>query len=179
MNLTLSWDLLVIVFFVMVLSYSYIVGKDSAIKIIIAAYVAVLASHGLGNFLQSFAAGSTPLFAQIGIPITETPFGTIKLVLFLIILILLTAHGDLEIHYEREGHSVTELLLVAVFGFATAALLLATLLTFTTDASVLGVGRIPTSFPGNPLMNAMITYRDFWFALPALLLIVIGFIRKE
>ena len=49
MDLTLTWDLLLILFFAIVIAYSFIVGKEESGKIIVASYVAAVAVQGLGN----------------------------------------------------------------------------------------------------------------------------------
>jgi hypothetical protein len=59
MNVTLTWDLFIIVFFAMVMAYSYIIGRHQAAKIIFASYIAIIAVQGLGNILMALRSGMT------------------------------------------------------------------------------------------------------------------------
>ena len=49
MNVTLTWDLFIIVFFAVIITYSFIIGRREAIKIIIATYIAIVAVQGSGT----------------------------------------------------------------------------------------------------------------------------------
>ena len=49
MEINLSWDLFVIVFFAVIIAYSFIIGRNQTLKVIIASYIAILASDGIGN----------------------------------------------------------------------------------------------------------------------------------
>ena len=51
MDLTLSWDLFIVFFFSVVTAYSFIIGKHQTLTTLVAAFIAILATQGLGHVL--------------------------------------------------------------------------------------------------------------------------------
>ena len=184
MTLTLSWDLLVIIFFAIVITYSFIIGKHESIKIIVSTYIAIVAAQGLGNLLDRATGESQPLLSVLGLSVDFNLLSSTKLILFVLTIIVLAVRGGFEIEYNKETGRILDTILTGVFGFVTAGLLLATLITFVADTSLLD----PT-MPQDPqmvsiieqsnLMGAMILYQDVWFVLPAVLLLGIGFLHSQ
>src|SRR3989344_1564284 len=183
MELALTWDLFVIVFFAIITAYSFIVGKHESIKIIIAIYIAVLTVQGIGNVLLRLTSDSTPIFNVVGISVDPTLLATIKLLLFIVAIIFLVVRGGFEIRYTRETGNVLNTILTGLFGFATAGLLLSTLLTFIASAPLLSstLAATPSLSPliaQSKLLEVMVINQDLWFSLPALLLVAAGFIGQ-
>jgi lipoprotein signal peptidase len=61
MEINLSWDLFVVVFFTVIIAYSFIIGRNQTLKIIIASYIAILTSDGIGNLIERFFIGENPI----------------------------------------------------------------------------------------------------------------------
>lgn len=184
MDLTLTWDLFVIVFFAVVMTYSFIIGKHESVKIIIATYIAIVAVQGIGNLLARYSDQSQPMFSMLGLTVDITLLATTKLVLFVAAIIILAIRGSFEIEFKRDPGSAIDPVLTGIFGFATAGLLLSTLLNYVADVPLLSkniaeAATIASIVQQSPLMATMVTYQDLWFALPALLILGTGFIGKE
>lgn len=184
MELLLTWDFFVLVFFAIVIAYSFVIGKNDAVKIIISTYIAVVAGQGLGSFLASTSPYSKQLLSSYGIMVDITLIGGVKLLIFIATTIFIAVRGGLEIHYNKENSSLVNIALTAVFGFATAGLFLSTLLTFIADSALLDPNAIQTSALAklseqSVLMRALIVYQGLWYALPALLLIIVGFLNHS
>ena len=184
MELVLSWDLFVIVFFALVITYSFIVGKHDAVKVIVASYISIIAGQAIGNIFLRFGAGSNTWFDLIGVSLNVSLLGTTKLLIFIIVLILLSIRGGLDIDYDRDGSLLGDIILIAAFGFSTAAMLLSTLITFVSESSlldpiVLEQTMLSPIVQESLLLQYIILYQDIWFALPALLLIGLGIASKE
>ncbi|MCK5018872.1 MAG: hypothetical protein KAS32_17550 [Candidatus Peribacteraceae bacterium] len=184
MSLTLSWDLLVIVFFAIVVTYSFIIGKHESVKIIIATYIAIVAALGLGNLLERLSSDSAPIFQMVGLTMDLSVLSTTKLILFIATIIFLAIRGGFDIEYSRDNGTLIDTLSTGVFGFVTAGLMLTTLLTFAADAPLLDKGlssREPLLgiMQNSELMRIIIENQDVWFALPAIILIGFGFFNTE
>jgi hypothetical protein len=183
MDLTLSWDLFVIVLFAVVITYSFIIGKHESVKIIIATYIATVVVQGIGNLLARIST-SDPMFSMLGITVDITLLSTTKLVLFVAAVIALAIRGGFEVEFKREPGGIADTVLTGIFGFATAGLLLSTLLTYVADVpilsrSIMESATIASLTKQSTLMTTMVTYQDLWFSGPALLILVTGFIGKE
>ena len=184
MQLTLSWDLFVIVFFAVVITYSFIIGKHESVKIIISTYIAIVAAQGMGNLVERLSADSQPLFSMVGITLDIQLLATTKLVLFIVTIIFLAVRGGFEIEYQKVGNTLVDIAMTALFGFVTAGLMLSTLMTFVADAPLLdkNIAQSPfiaTIITHSRLMEFMVLYQDLWFALPAIILLVIGFMNSQ
>lgn len=184
MNLTLSWDLFVIVFFAMVIAYSFIIGKHESVKIIIATYIATVAVQGLGNIMGRLTGESQPILYVLGLSVDSTILATIKLVVFVAAIIFIAVRGGIEIQYGKESGSMLTMILTALFGVATAGLILSTLLTFVAGSPLLDVNlaqaeAVSPIIQQSKLIQLMILNQDLWFALPALLLLGVGFLSSE
>lgn len=184
MNLTLSWDLFIIVFFVVITTYTTIIGKKESMKVIIATYVAIVAAQGIGNVLQRIMS-TAPQSALNMLGLTgNLPFLSImKLVLFIVIIVLLTIRGGVQLQYEKETMLVNFFITV-LCGLATAGLLLCALLTYVSNIPLLDMG-MPKLASLSPiiqqshLMQIMVLNQDLWFSFPAIVLIGAGFAGKS
>ncbi len=186
MNLTLSWDLFIIVFFALVITYSFIIGKKESIKIILSSYIAIVAVQGLGNFTERILGFSETqsMLGSVGIPLDTTMTSVLKLTLFIAIVVFLAVRAGLHVQYGNNGSAVTNVAMTGLSGFATAGLLLATLLTFIAGSPLLDMHI--TATPGleavlkqSQLMTIMIQNLDLWFTLPAAVLVAGGVLSNQ
>ncbi|MFA6522862.1 MAG: hypothetical protein WCS85_00635 [Candidatus Peribacteraceae bacterium] len=183
-NITLSWDLFIIVFFAIVVTYTFIIGKKESVKVIISTYIAIVAVQGIGNVLQRIGTeagfgGASMLGVGSNVPVLSI----FKLILFIILMILLTIRAGISVSYLRET-TLVNMIVTALCGIATAGLLLSTLLTYVTGVPILDMG-MPQLASLSPviqqsnLMQLMIFNQDLWFSFPALVLIGAGFAGKS
>ena len=181
MTVNPTWDLFIIVFFGLVITYSFIIGKHEAIKIIISTYIAILAVEGIGNIMQRLTGGGLPFLKTLGIGVDNDVLIAIKLTIFIALIIFIAVRGGLEIEYSKEPGGIINLILTAVFGMATAGLLLITLFVFVTDLPLLDpqiekTEVVAALMKKSKLMQVMLLNQDLWFSLPALILIAVGFL---
>lgn len=184
MSLTLSWDLFVIVFFAIIITYSFIIGKHESIKVIIATYIAIVSGQAAGNILESLAGNPQPWLTNLGLSINLTILGSTKLVIFVATIILLDIRGGFEVEYGKDGNGLADVLLTGLYGFATAGILLSTLLTFVAgapllDSNLANAASLSPIIQQSRLMQIMVYQQDLWFSFPAVLLIVVGIVSRE
>ncbi len=183
MNLTLTWDLFIIVFFAIVITYTFIIGKKEAVKIIISSYIGIVAVQGLGNVLQGLTGYVNPFIGSLGFTLDAQILSWVKLVLFVAVIILLAVKAGFDIVYPKEMNPVVNAVITGVFGFATAGLMLSTLLTYVSGVPLLDFAFVQTAtlspvIQQSQLMQLMILHQDLWFSLPAVVLIAAGFAHK-
>lgn len=185
MNLTLSWDLFIIVFFSTVMAYGFIIGKTQSVKVIIASYISILATQGIGNVLARLLGKTESILATMGVLESQTTILSVtKITLFIVFVIVLTIRSGVNITYEDDQNSLVGLLFTALFGLSTAGLIVSTILTYAMGDGILDplltdslaiTGLIRESM----LMQIMILNQDLWFTLPALLLVGTGFVKRS
>ena len=184
MNIAPTWDLFIIVFFGLVITYSFIIGKHEAVKIIISTYIAILAVEGIGNIIERISGDSRPLLSVVGLNVDGDILTAVKLVVFIALIIFISVRSGLEIDYSKDPGGPINAVLTAVFGFATAGLLLISLFIFVADVRILDpdlkqIEAISALLSKSKLMQVMILNQDLWFSLPALLLISVGVVSNE
>lgn len=184
MELTLSWDLFIVVFFAIVITYSFIIGMHEAVKIVIATYIAIVSVQGIGNIITRITGESQSFLRTFGISLDITVLASTKLVIFIAAIIFLAVRGGFEIDYTKDTGGIVHIVLTGIFGFATAGLILSTLLVFVSnvpllDSSITDSLSVSPIIQQSTLMQAMILNQDLWFSLPALLLLAVGFLHNE
>ena len=184
MNITLTWDLFIIVFFAIVITYSFIIGRKESIKIIIATYITIVAVQGMGNVFQRVVGETASVLSVLGISIETELLSITKLVLFIVIIIALAIKAGVTVTYNHEPGLPLNMALTGIFGFTTAGLLLTTLLTYTAgvpllDTNLPNVATLSPIIQQSPLMQLMILNQDLWFSLPALTLLVAGIVANR
>ena len=187
MDLTLSWDLFISFFFAVVTAYSFIIGKHQTLTILIAVYIAILATQGLGNIFVKFSGESEPvfrIFKVLGVDLNISTISIAKLVLFMATIIAVALKGGFSVEYGRSHSSLIALIATGLFGFATYGLIVIALLTFVAGSPLLdptlGAKEILVPLMGQSyLVQVMVLNQDLWFSLPALLLIGFGLLREE
>ena len=182
-NITLSWDLFIIVFFAIVVTYTFIIGKKESVKVIIATYIAIVAVQGIGNvFLRIGSEAGLTGAGMLGVSSTTPVLSIFKLVLFIILMILLTIRAGFSVQYAKES-ALVNVIVTSLCGIATAGLLLSTLLTYASSLPILDT-QVPQLASLSPiiqqsvLMQLLLFNQDLWFAFPALVLIGAGFAGK-
>ncbi|PIP65189.1 hypothetical protein COU77_00810 [Candidatus Peregrinibacteria bacterium CG10_big_fil_rev_8_21_14_0_10_49_16] len=182
MQVTLTWDLLIIIFFAIVMTYSLIIGRNESIKIITATYIATIVTHGVGGYIEQLSQQSHIILRTLGIAIDSTTILAIKLLVFIVTIVLIAVQGGIDVDYEDSG--ATDTGIAAVLGFATAALLLINLFTVLgqlplLDPRMTTIPPLLTVAKQSLLAATMISYQHFWFTLPALILIATSFIGRK
>lgn len=184
MEISLTWDLLVIVFFAVIVAYSFIVGKDESVKIIISSYIAIVAVQAIGNLLEILSGQSQSMLDLLGFALDMNVISTVKLVLFVAMIIFLAIRGGFEMEYAKDLSGVWDPVVTGAFGFATSGLLLSALLTYVAAKPLLDdtLAQAPLLQPllaDGTLVRIMVDYQNVWFCLPAVLLLTVGFISSR
>lgn len=181
--LTLTWDLVIIVFVAIVIAYSFIVGRTEAMKIIVASYVASVAVQGVGGVLGWLFAGSAHMLSILGLSQDLPMLTGTKLLLLVGGIIIFTVKSGIAVEQEGPG-GVGGTVLTGVCGLSTATLLLTVLLTYIAGAPLMDMNLVhsPALVPlllQSRLVGAIIDYQFVWYTLPAVLLAVAGFLSDE
>ena len=179
-NLRLSWDLFVLVFFAIIIAYSFIVGRNQTIKIIIASYISILTADGLGNLFERYVLPTAPsLQGEEGVQALVL----LKIFAFVLVIVLLAIRGGFSIDIAPENSPVTRILANLSFGFLNAGLVVSTLLVYLTGGSfVMGTvqsGLHTNLYNESEFIKAIIDHYDLWFSLPAVSLVVMSLFQPR
>ncbi len=184
MQIVLSWDLLVLLFVAMVAAYSFIVGKDQAVKIIVATYIAIVAVQALGDIIEFLFGATTATATLVGLAVPDASFTIFRLLLLAAAIVFLALRSGIDVDTGNSLGAVWDIVFTALLGIATAGLLLSSLITYIAgkpllDPTLAASPPIDAILAGNPLVSIVVQYQQIWFALPAVLLLTIGFLGNR
>lgn len=188
MDLRLTWDLFILVFFAIIIAYSYILGKDATLKIILGTYASALAADAAGNLVGAKFGASQALLkasANLGLVGQKDTAIFIKIAFFVTFLIILTIKGSFAVEAHGGKTSGMRVIFTGIYGFLSAALIVSTILMY-----VSGISFITGSFqPGpasilafngqSPFVQKMLDFYNVWFLLPVIVMIVGSFLLED
>lgn len=186
--LKLSWDLFVIVIFAVIIAYSFIIGKENTLKVIIGSYLAILTADGLGNLFQQYALSSkdfVTFLRFLGLGNEDKTMILMKVLTFIFAILIISMRGGFEVHRSHH-HGITGLITNLIFGFLSAGLVVSTLFIYVSGASFVNGtinnitnNTLAAAYAESEMVKLMINNYNFWFALPAVAFLVVSLFNKH
>lgn len=177
MNVNLSWDLLIIVFFGLVVAYSLIIGRNNNIKVIIATYIAALFADAVGNLFGKTLALSDNFMKMMKLFYINTPedaAALVKILMLIVLIVLLSVRGSYDVDVRTDSPVGFRLGINMLFGFLNACLIVSIALIFISGSSFIVGDPVITSSAFNDIYSQsniariLIDNYSIWFMLPAL-----------
>ena len=185
MEINLSWDLFVIVFFTVIIAYSFIIGRNQSVKIIISAYIAILTADGVGNLLERYFLGDERVTNAIEIANDESTLILAKIVIFILTIVLITTRGRFQINMARSDSMMVRVMLSLTYGVLSAGLITSTILIYASGASLVQESSVIINeavldiYRQSQLVRLMINNYNVWFSMPAIAFVVSSFFGDD
>lgn len=183
MNVTLSWDLFIIVFFSIIIAYSFIVGRNQTLKIIIGTYIAALTADGLANVVDKYLGGEQPILKVLAGPVGEEFLIGMKILVFIAVIVVIAVRGGFAVSILAEHRAAVRVMMTFLFGVLNAGLIVSTLLLYISGLSLVGADQISVVGAGlgsdSVLVELMIQNYSLWFSLPAIALVAVSFLESQ
>ena len=135
MEINLSWDLFVIVFFAVIIAYSFIIGRNQTLKIIIASYIAILTADGVGNLISRYFMHENAT-APVDLSGNVSTLVVVKIFIFVLTIVLVSTRGRFSMNMARPASSMMNLILNMTYGILSAGLITSTILIYTSGSSL-------------------------------------------
>lgn len=187
MNLHLSWDLFILVFFAVVIAYSFIIGRNQTLKVILGTYVGILCADGLGNVFAKYLAPSQAFLRFMKLFAVGSEDQAIiffKVLIFLVLIVLIAVRGMFQVDSEEHGSISIRIVILFLLGLMSAGLMMSTVLVFTSGASLIGTDITGSNilaevYNDSRLVRIMVDFANLWFFLPGVAFIVLGILHKK
>ena len=150
--MTPSWDLFIILFFVIMTVYGLLLGRGRVFNILINTYVGYVVATELGNLVYEYVLKASSISHSISISL----FG-VKLLVFALTIFILTMRSELAGTNEDAS---TSSLYTAGYGFLAAGLMLSSVMTFLPVADRINL------FNNSQVASLVFDYRYFWIIGP-------------
>lgn len=164
-----SWDLFITLFFIIGLAYGFILQREKIVATLMSVYAALMVSQLLVDPVGQFFKGDKTLFNQIWIRSDTSPF-TIRMVLFALIIVMLSAKGGIG---GSRGRGAISHLEVLVYSALTTVFIVSSIFSFlpepTRDAYA----------ASSKLVDFIISHHDWWILIPVGALIFFGLQRHS
>lgn len=174
-----------IVFFAVIIAYSFIIGRDQTLKIIIASYIAILTADGIGNLIERYFIGEKAIIPTLNIPSTPGGLVIMKIFIFVITIVLVATRGRFTINVDHSTSSVMNIILNLTYGVLSAGLITSTILIYTSgsslvqETSVVMNAAVLSMYRNSIMVQTMINNYNVWFSLPAITFVVSSFLGEE
>lgn len=186
MEINLSWDLFVIVFFAVIIAYSFIIGRNQTLKIIIASYIAILTADGIGNLIKHYFIGEQAAATAVTLPTGEEGgLVVIKIFIFVLTIVLVATRGRFTINMNPHSSSVMSIILNLTYGILSAGLITSTILIYTSGSSLVQETSVILNeavlgmYRESVMVQTMINNYNIWFSLPAITFVISSFLGEE
>lgn len=169
MPIKLTWDLLISIFFIMGISYGFILQREKILATILAVYVGWAVSNVWAKPIFGLLTGKTLVFEQLWFKTDLTQFH-VQVGIFVIITVLLALKGDFADITRRIGGSSSPII-VFLYSFLNAGLVLSIIFSFMGPKAMAYLSNV------SHLAELVIDYKNWWIVAPAIVMIVAGFMR--
>ena len=186
MNLVPTWDLFILIFGVIIIAYSFIIGRHRTVKIIISSYIAILAADGIGNLLYTHFLAPDATFPALKLSLGSEYLAMIKVVGFIAAIVLMTLHGSFEAEIKDGGNQVVSVATTMLYGVLSAALIVSAILVYVSGGSFVTAFIKEAAITPSELSRSIYTQSQIAkllidnsaliFSLPAVVFIVNSFV---
>jgi len=159
-----SWDLLLTVFFIVSIGYSFVLQRDKVIVTLLAIYAGIVVASILGAPLQQFFVGDKTIANQLFIKANTNSF-TIQAGVFIITTVLVSLRAGIGRNGTRSMLSTFEL---AIFSFLNTALILTAIFSF------MDLPAREHFLTSSRIARVFISHQMWWMIAPIIALVATG-----
>lgn len=164
-----AWDFFIIIFFTTILGCSFVLGRNSILKMIIATYIAVLTADGFSSIIGR-------LFVSLD------DFAVFKTTVFVLVILLITVRSSFFVAMDRERSLILNITTTGAFGFLSAGLIISTILIYISGGAFIGeaTNAVGADITTDSLLAKLMTENyNIWFSLPAVAFVAMSFVGGE
>lgn len=173
MTLTLpTWDLFITLFFIVVISFAFILRREKIGVVIVSIYIALAVASELGDAIYKLLSGSGYVADHIWIASNASIF-TIKTLLFIGLILLLSLKGEHAQIGEAGGQTIVGAVLTGIYGFLAAGLIISSEIHFMAEETKYIL------YSQSRLADLVMRYRVWWLLLPIIIMIITSIWRSR
>lgn len=178
MEISPTWDIVILSAFVLAFSYNFLLGQRGTIKLILSTYIAILTADGFADLIrQVIYLNSTGLQNWLG-DIEIEVFTAIRIIIFIFSILILVIKGGFHVHLDTHEHWAGRSAIHATFSLLSTALFLSTILIYISGNSfvegILYASEI-NIYKESAAAKILIDYYQVWFSLPAIGFLITSF----
>ncbi len=157
-----SWDLVLAIFFIVSVLYGFLL-RERVVVTLLGAYAAVLITERWGEAIHQLIS-QRALTGESG----TLPIFTVQIILLVGVLLIISLKGGILIHPASVGRGLMAHLVMALYGFLSAALIASAVVSFLPSATQ------EMLLSGSVLARFLIRYATWWLILPIVLMLALN-----
>ncbi len=195
MHLELTWDLVILLFFVLIGTYSFMIGKHRTMKVIIGGYMSLILADSIGSILQMYVLGKSSLVVQtlsvyaglLGIELGSDGITTliiVKIMLFIIFMVFLTIKAPFEADIPKTSNAFADFLIHLFYSLLSGVFIVTTFLRLLSGDPIIAIGggisesNLLQISEGSQVVALIVKNYEIWFCIPGIFVILANFIPK-
>lgn len=163
--MTPSWDLFIILFFVIMTIYGLLLGKGRVLNILINSYIGYVIAVELSGLVYD-QISTVPSLPQ---GFSASMFA-VKVLLFVSVIFIMTLRSELIT--SSKDSSANNVIYTAIYGFLSAGLITSSIFSFMGDAERMSL------LSGSPIAENVYTFRLLWLVAPIIVVVITGILKK-
>ena len=186
MQINLTWDLFIIVFFTLILSYSFIIWYNKTLKIILSSYIAILVADWIWNSIANLVFRDFPELNIFFFKEWDPVFIIFKISLFIISLVVLSVNWWFEVEWVEAETKLHEVIYTLIFWGLSALLIISVILVFSSWASFLqwwGLdivnSAIKSMYDSSFLVQLIVLNYNLIFIIPAVIFVILSLTSEK
>jgi len=182
MEVALTWNLVILSVFVLLFAYSFMLGQDDTIKLILCIYIAILTADGVAGVLQQFVIDPSPGFQTLLAERKLQIMSWMRMGLFILAVVIFAVKSGFDVHLKKHDKAVVRFAIHGWFSAMSALLFLSTMLIYLSGNSfVEGMmfAQDISIYEQSLLAQMLIDYYQLWFSLPAMSFLVTSFLFEK
>lgn len=182
MEVALTWNLVILFVFVLLFAYSFMLGQDDTIKLILCIYIAILTADGVAGVLQEFVIDPSPGFQTLLGEKKIQIMAWMRIALFIFAVVVFAVKSGFNVLLDKHEKFVIRFAIHGWFSAMSALLFLSTMLIYLSGNSfVEGMlfAKEISIYEQSLLAQILIDYYQLWFSLPAISFLVTSFLFEK
>ncbi len=182
MEVALTWNLVILSVFVLLFAYSFMLGQDDTIKLILCIYIAILTADGVSGVLQEFVIDPSPGFQELMAEKKVQIMSWMRMILLIISVVIFAVKSGFHVHLDKHEKVMVRFAIHGWFSAMSALLFLSTMLIYLSGNSfVEGMlfAKDISIYEQSLLAQTLIDYYQLWFSLPAMSFLVTSFLFEK
>jgi len=182
MEVALTWNLVIVSIFTLLFAYSFLLGQNGTIKLILSIYIAILTADGFAGVLKRFIFDPSPGFQELLADHGNEFFVWLRIGLFLFAVVLFSVKSGFHILLEEHDQWSVRFLIHSLFAGMSALLFLSTMLIYLAGNSFVEgmmMAQEIKIYEESLLAKILIDFYQLWFSLPAMSFLISSFFFEK
>ena len=171
--MTLTWDLVIIIFLIVSLVYGFMLGRERVLLTLMGTYVGLFVADKLGESAFNLLSSSSSNVLQEAIVEQNITIFTVRVAILILVTMLLVLKGGLVVHPDAHGEGATHSVSLALFALLNGITVTTSIIMFLPPDSQSII------LNSSSLAKTLMQFYSGWLVVPFAVLLFLSFRRAR